>query len=133
MDGGPGLGAAALDGRSRTGCRGGRDPRPAVDSAAPRRAGAPAATYAAPHTLTVTVNPNQPVAERNGANNSVTLPVGGLPAPQNLTAAATEGTTDLLQWEAPAAGAVAGYRVYRATDGGPSLPAGAASSPGGWT
>ena len=72
----------------------------------------------------MTVNPNQPVAERNGANNSVTLPVGGLPAPQHLTAAATGSAGVLLQWEAPAAGAVAGYRVYRATDGGPSLPAG---------
>ena len=130
-DGGPGLGAVAASTGVAALAAGEVVtldlPLTAPPPVAP---GAPAATYAAPHTLTVMINPNQPVAERDGANNSVTLPVGGLPAPQNLTAAATDGAAVLLQWEVPAAGAVAGYRVYRATDGGPSLSVGSSFVPG---
>jgi hypothetical protein len=39
-------------------------------------------------------------------------------------------TSVILQWEAPEAGAVAGYRIYRSDDGGPALPAGSSFVPG---
>ncbi len=124
-DGGPGLGATAASTTVATLAAGEVVTLTLpLTTPPPVSPGAPAASYAAPHTLTVTANPNQAAAERNGANNDVTLPVGGLPIPEALTAAATGKGAVLLQWMAPPAGAVAGYRVYRSADGGPSLPAG---------
>ncbi len=78
-----------------------------------------------PHQLVITANPGQLIPEANGDNNSLTLTLGGLPAPGGLTSASTDGTAlVLLSWDASPDARVAGYRIYRATDGGALLPLG---------
>ncbi|MBE0687319.1 MAG: hypothetical protein IH585_15115 [Anaerolineaceae bacterium] len=71
-----------------------------------------------PHVLYVQVNHEQLIPESNYENNTHTVPIGGLPAPQGLIGAAQPGDSSVfLEWQAVEHEAVAGYRIYRSSDG----------------
>ncbi len=84
-----------------------------------------------PHTLYVQVNPNQTLPESDYTNNLKTLSLGGLPAPQGLEGAAQPGDSSVfLHWLAVEHPAVAGYRIYRSSDGRLWEPVGSAFGTG---
>jgi hypothetical protein len=78
-----------------------------------------------PHVLTVRVNPDGAIAEADATNNDVMVTIGGMSAPEGLSAGihAASGLV-FLQWRSPGDVRIAGYRVYRATGEGPWVPAG---------
>jgi len=85
----------------------------------------PPAPLDRPHTLVVTVNPQQRIAEPNALDNQQSAQVGGIPAPLNVQAASKRGVAKaLLDWEAPADPRVVGYRIYRLDDRGAQTPMG---------
>lgn len=72
-----------------------------------------------PHLLNVAVNPRLDLTEADTANNRLTLEVGGLPAPTDLRASAGSGSSlVLLDWTPVSDPRVAGYRIYRISEGG---------------
>jgi hypothetical protein len=84
------------------------------------------------HTLVVTVNPGQAVTERSAQNNSQSITLGGLPAPEGLVAAIQRGSPLVfLEWQKPDDPRIAGYRVYRVDQRGERTPAGS-SFINGW-
>jgi hypothetical protein len=91
----------------------------------------PAGTLDEVHLLWITVNPGLAIAEGDGGDNSLTLPLGGVPVPEGLNAVfkPTSGLV-LLQWTPVDDARLAGYRIYRAQDGGPFEPAGSTFVPG---
>jgi len=91
----------------------------------------PAGTLDEEHVLWITVNPGLAISEGDGNDNSLTLPLGGLPVPDGLNAIfkPTSGLV-LLQWTAVDDARLAGYRVFRSQDGGPFEPAGSTFVPG---
>lgn len=79
------------------------------------------------HTLYIQALPSGLVSERSNANNTAMLTLGGLPAPEQVRAAAQNGIDFvLLDWAAVPDERVAGYRIYRAVDGGEFVEAGSA-------
>lgn len=91
----------------------------------------PAAGYDWRHTLYITANPRQGVAEPLGSDNVMTTTVGGIPSPGGLSASARPGEpVAWLHWDAVDDPRVVGYRVYRADDGGPKRPVGSSFVPG---
>jgi hypothetical protein len=71
------------------------------------------------HTLYVQALPSGLVTERSTANNTATLTLGGLPTPTEVSVAGQPGAEFIiLQWTASPDARVAGYRIYRSTDGG---------------
>jgi len=84
-----------------------------------------------PHTLFVQTNSAQVIAENNFENNLSTVTIGGLPAPQGLTGAAQPGDSSVfLEWQPVEHEGVAGYRIYRSTDGRIFEPVGSSFIPG---
>ena len=84
------------------------------------------------HTLVVTVNPGQAIAEQSAENNSQSVTLGGLPAPEGLVAATQRGSPLVfLEWQKLDDPRVAGYRVYRVDQRGERTPAGS-SFINGW-
>lgn len=83
------------------------------------------------HVLWLTVNPGLAIAEGDGANNVLTLQLGGLPVPQGLNVVfqPTSGLV-FLQWTPVDDARLAGYRIYRSQDGGPLEPVGSTFVPG---
>jgi hypothetical protein len=56
---------------------------------------------------------DDPDGELDGANNAASLPIGGMPVPQNLRALSAPGSRIVnLAWDDPADARVAGYRVW---------------------
>ncbi|HET7087241.1 MAG TPA: hypothetical protein VFL17_01185, partial [Anaerolineae bacterium] len=77
------------------------------------------------HSLLVVVNPLQAVAEQSAENNRQTTLIGGMPVVTDVVALAQTGNSLVyLQWTPLTDRRVAGYRVYRAEDGGPFVPVG---------
>jgi len=71
-----------------------------------------------PHTLYVQVNPQQTISESDYENNSKVKNLGGLPAPQGLSGVSQPGDSSVfLEWLPVDHEALAGYRVYRSSDG----------------
>jgi len=91
----------------------------------------PAGSLDEVHVLWVTVNPGLAVAEEDGSDNSLTLPLGGVPVPGGLSAVfqPTSGLV-FLEWTPVDDARLAGYRIYRSQDGGPFEPAGSTFVPG---
>jgi hypothetical protein len=91
----------------------------------------PPARLDAAHSLHVAVNPGFPIAEADAGNNSQVLTAGGIAAPLGLWAQVAPGSPLVfLGWDAVADRRVAGYRVYRAQDGGAWQPVGGSFAPG---
>ena len=84
------------------------------------------------HTLVVTVNPGQAIAEQSAQNNSQSVTLGGLPAPEGLVAATQRGSPLVfLEWQKLDDPRIAGYRVYRVGERGERAPVGS-SFINGW-
>jgi len=84
-----------------------------------------------PHNLYVQVNPARIFPESNYENNTQRISIGGLPSPQGLTGAAQAGDSSVfLEWQPVDHSAVAGYRVYRSSDGRVFDPVGSSFIPG---
>jgi hypothetical protein len=84
-----------------------------------------------PHQLYVQVNPDHTIVENDFKNNTRVVAVGGLPVPQNLTGASQPGDSSVfLEWDLVDHSAVAGYRVYRSSDGRMFSPVGSSFIPG---
>ncbi len=84
-----------------------------------------------PHTLYAQVNPQQTVVESDFANNTLRVELGSLPAPQGLMGVAQPGSSAVfLEWLPVDHEAVAGYRVYRSSDGRVFDPVGSSFIPG---
>ncbi len=67
-----------------------------------------------PHQLHVVVNPALSIPEGDASNNTLIVPVGGLPAPENVHPSAGSGSSlILLDWDPVVDPRVAGYRIYR--------------------
>lgn len=95
------------------------------------RLAAPSGTLDRSHTLTVTVNPGQAIAEGSAANNAHSTQIGGIPAPGAVRAySPPQSTLAFLQWDELADPRVAGYRIYRLNDVGERIPAGSSFVPG---
>jgi len=91
----------------------------------------PPAGLDAAHSLHVAVNPGFPIAETDAGNNSQVLTAGGIAAPLGLWAQVAPGSALVfLGWDAVADHWVAGYRIYRAQDGGAWQPVGGSFAPG---
>ncbi len=72
------------------------------------------------HRLFIYANPKQTIAEQSATNNSLDIQVGGLPPPLNVEAATRKGQPQVfLKWMPLDDPRLAGYRIYRAQDGGP--------------
>lgn len=83
-----------------------------------------------PHTLYVQVNPSQAIPESSFENNTYTVNLGGLPAPQGLTGASQPGDSSVfLEWTPVEHESVVGYRVYRSSDGHVFEPVGSSFGP----
>lgn len=82
----------------------------------------PPPTLDRPHTLSVTVNPRQTIAEPSALDNQQRVVAGGIPAPAQIEAGGVAGTARvLLRWKAVDDPRVVGYRIYRvALDGTPT-------------
>jgi hypothetical protein len=84
-----------------------------------------------PHQLYIQVNPDQSLPESVFTNNQFVLNFGGLPVPQDLFGVAQNGDSSVfLNWLPVEHEAVAGYRVYRSSDGRVFDPVGSAFTPG---
>ncbi len=79
-----------------------------------------------PHTLYVTVNPTQTTPEIDVANDIFTATIGGLPFPTDVDAYGQQGSPIVyLQWTPIVTDTrIAGYRIYRSTNGGLPAPIG---------
>jgi hypothetical protein len=85
-----------------------------------------------PHTLVVTVNSGQAIAEFDATDNRLAVTIGGVPAPTALSASAPAGSELVfLQWTPPADARIVGYRIYRAADAASWQPVGS-SLVAGW-
>ena len=83
------------------------------------------------HELFITVNPGLTLPDRDAANNALTLAIGGVSAPTRLWAEVKPGSPLVfLNWDQPAAGSNAGYRIYRAEGDASLRPIGSALAPG---
>lgn len=78
-----------------------------------------------PTNIVVVVNGDGAIAELDGQNNELALPIAGLPKVAQLAlAGAARGPYQFLQWAAPGDGSVKGFRVYRSDAGGDLIPIG---------
>lgn len=83
-----------------------------------------------PHKLYVEVNPGQYIPESDFQNNQVVIDIGGLPTPQGLTGFAQPGDSSVfLEWQPVEHISVAGYRIYRSSDGRTFEPVGSSFIP----
>ncbi len=74
---------------------------------------------ASAHTLYIEALPSGLVTERSSDNNTDTLVLGGLPAPQAVSVAGQNGVEfTILSWMASPDERVTSYRIYRSVDGG---------------
>jgi fibronectin type 3 domain-containing protein len=79
----------------------------------------------APHSLYVTLNAQQSFDEITFANNSLSLELNALPAPENTTTIYNPHNPYIwVHWDTVNDSRVAGYRIYRSEEGGPFLPMG---------
>jgi hypothetical protein len=77
------------------------------------------------HELYVTVNPLLEIGEQNVSNNSLSLILAGIPAPQNVSAWSKKGSSLVhLTWDPVDDPRVAGYRIYEQVEGGTLVPVG---------
>ncbi len=84
-----------------------------------------------PHTLVVSVNPGQAIAESDATDNHLAVMIGGVPTPAELNASAPPGGgLVFLQWMPPADTRIAGYRVYRLAADGAWQPVGSTLTAG---
>jgi hypothetical protein len=91
----------------------------------------PPGSLEVPHVLNVRVNPDGAVAEADATNNDIMVTIGGMSAPEGLSAGIhAAGGLVFLQWLPPGDVRVAGYRVYRAIGEGPWVPAGSSLTVG---
>lgn len=90
----------------------------------------PPADAAGRHTLVVTVNPGQALAEASGEDNSLSLELGQLPPPEQAYATAPAGSpTVLLTWTPTDDPRVIGYRIYRIDASGVRTAVGSSFEP----
>ncbi len=83
------------------------------------------------HDLHIVVNPEGSLAESETGNNSVVVPLGALPVPQNLTATGdTNSGIIIINWDALSDPRVTGYRVYRVNPDGSVLAVGSSDVAG---
>jgi hypothetical protein len=116
-DGGPGVGQEA--GRTQLiALAAGQPTNVTLNLASP-------ATLDRPHTLVVTVNPQQRIAEPNALDNQQSVQIGGIPSPVGLQVTSRRGIAKaLLRWDAPQDPRVVGYRIYRVDGSGAQTPVG---------
>lgn len=77
------------------------------------------------------INPQQVLSEIGYANNSLALPIGGLPVPQDLSATAQQGQTlVILEWTPISDPRIAGFRIYRQDALGNVTPVGSSFTNG---
>jgi len=83
------------------------------------------------HELFVTINADLAITETNLANNSLSIPLGGLPAPEGVSVSAQPGRSLVfLEWAPAVDPRVVGVRIYRRAGGDRLEPVGSSLGTG---